>query len=70
MASLGENFGLPGCRTLEEAIVWPHIGKAQIVFTEKDRPVGWSFSGGDGVTHWQIHPNFREMFEDSFQIKL
>lgn len=55
----GENLGLPGCKSLEEAIVWPHIGNAQLLFTEKNRPVGWSFTGPDGVTHWQIHPKYR-----------
>lgn len=58
MAAQGETFGLPGCKTLEEAIVWPNIGNAQLLFTEKDRPVGWSFTGADGVTHWQIHPRY------------
>lgn len=62
LTDLGEKFGLPGCATLEEAIVWPHIGNAQIVFTQKDRPVGWSFTGADGITHWQIHPKYREVF--------
>ncbi|MBR4863304.1 MAG: hypothetical protein IKU07_01905 [Oscillospiraceae bacterium] len=70
MSARGETFGLPGCKTLEESIVWPHIGDAQIVFTEKDRPVGWSFTGADGITHWQIHPDFKEQFEDSFSVKL
>ena len=62
MAALGEPFGLPGCKTLEEAIVWPHIGNAQLVFTERDRPVGWSFTGADGVTRWQLHPRYLEQF--------
>lgn len=64
LASMGETFGLPGCKTLEEAIVWPHIGNAQILFTEKNRPVGWSFTGIDGVTHWQIHPRYRKDFNE------
>ena len=59
LSAEGETFGLPGCKSLEEAIVWPHIGNAQLVFTEKDRPVGWSFTGSDGITHWQLHPKYR-----------
>lgn len=59
LAAEGESFGLPGCKSLEEAIVWPHIGDAQLLFTEKNRPVGWSFTGPDGVTHWQLHPRYR-----------
>lgn len=65
LAAEGESFGLPGCKTLEEAIVWPHIGTAQLLFTEKDRPVGWSFTGPDGITHWQIHPRYREQFSET-----
>lgn len=63
LASEGEMLGLPGCKSLEEVIVWPHIGKAQLLFTEKDRPVGWSFTGNDGITHWQIHPKYRDQFK-------
>lgn len=59
----GEALGLPGCASLEEAIVWPWIGNAQLLFTEKNRPVGWSFTGADGVTHWQIHPKYRKEFD-------
>ena len=70
MSSMGETFGLPGCNTLEEAIVWPQIGNAQIVFTEKDRPVGWSFTGSDGITRWQLHPGFKRQFEDEFNVLL
>lgn len=60
----GETLGLPGCNCVEETIVWPHIGKAQLLFTEKDRPVGWSFTGNDGITRWQIHPKFRKQFSE------
>ena len=63
LAAKGEAFGLPGCKTLEEAIVWPHIGEAQLLFSGNDRPVGWSFSGKDGITHWQIHPKYRDQFD-------
>jgi len=63
LTDLGQKFGLPGCATIEEAFVWPGRGSAQILFTEKNRPVGWSFTGADGVTHWQIHPKYREDFE-------
>ena len=62
LAAEGESLGLPGCRSLEESIVWPHIGTSQLLFTEKDRPVGWSFTGTDGITHWQIHPKYRSQF--------
>jgi GNAT superfamily N-acetyltransferase len=62
LAAEGETLGLPGCNSLEEAIVWPQIGQAQLVFTEKDRPVGWSFTGADGITHWQLHPKYRGQF--------
>ncbi len=64
LVSDGESFGLPGCNSVEETIVWPHIGDAQILFTDKNRAVGWSFTGVDGVTYWQIHPKFRNMFND------
>lgn len=67
LASEGKSFGLPGCKTLEEAIVWPHIGKASIVFTEKNQPVGWSFSSSDGSTHWQIHPKYQKLFEETME---
>lgn len=63
LAQAGESLGLPGCKSLEEAIVWPHIGSAQLLFTEKDRPVGWSFTGADGITHWQVHPKYRSQFK-------
>lgn len=62
LAAQGESFGLPGCKSLEESIVWPHIGNAQLLFTEEDRVVGWSFTGTDGQTHWQIHPKYRPQF--------
>lgn len=67
LAAEGEVLGLPSCKTLEEAIVWPHIGTAQLLVTEKDRPVGWSFTGPDGVTHWQIHPKYRILFEQTYK---
>lgn len=63
LSAHGEAFGLPGCKSLEEAIVWPHIGQASLVFTKKNRPVGWGFTGRDGKTHWQLHPVYRSQFE-------
>jgi len=60
----GEKLGLPGCSFVEETVVWPHIGTAELVFTDKNRPVGWSFTGNDGITHWQIHPKYRKQFSE------
>lgn len=67
LAAQGEAFGLPGCGSLEETIVWPHIGKGHLVFTEKDHAVGWGFTGTDGQTHWQLHPAYRKLFEITYQ---
>lgn len=67
LAATGEAFGIPGCKTLEEAIVWPHIGDAQLLFTEKNRPVGWSFTPVGGQTQWQIHPKYRKLFAETFE---
>lgn len=65
LAAEGESFGLPGCKTLEEVLVWPHIGTAHLLFTEKNRPIGWSFTAPGGETHWQIHPKYRKLFEET-----
>lgn len=65
LAAEGERFGFPGCASLEETVVWPHIGQAGLLFTEKDRPVGWSFTPVGGETRWQIHPKFRTQFAQS-----
>lgn len=62
MAAAGEHFGLPGCGTLEESIVWPEKGSAEILFTEKNRPVGWSYTPAGGEKQWQIHPKYRKLF--------
>lgn len=63
LTDLGIKFGLPGCATLEETIVWPERGAGQILFTEKNRPVGWSYTPTGGETVWQIHPKFQAQFE-------
>jgi len=59
------SFGLPGAKSLEEALVWPQIGTAEILFQENDRAVGWSFTPPGGEKRWQIHPNYREIFLDT-----
>jgi GNAT superfamily N-acetyltransferase len=63
LTDLGIKFGLPGCASLEETIVWPEKGTGQTLFTEKNRPVGWSFTPTGGETVWQIHPKFQAQFE-------
>lgn len=64
LAACGEGFGLPGCNSLEETIVWPERGSASLLFTEKNRPVGWSFTPVGGQTQWQIHPKYRKQFKE------
>lgn len=62
---MNEPFGLPGCGSLEEALIWPGKGSADILLTEKNRPVGWSFTPAGGEKTWQIHPAYRKQFAES-----
>lgn len=64
LAAAQKPFGLPGCKSLEEAFVWPERGHAELLFAG-DRPVGWSYTPANGQKQWQIHPAFQKQFTEA-----
>lgn len=63
MDAEGEPFGFAAAPSLEAVLVKPELGKAELLFTEKNRPVGWAFTPPGGEKLWQIHPAYREQWE-------
>lgn len=64
MDMVGEPFGFAEAPSLEAVLMKPELGKAELLFTEKNRPVGWAFTPSGGEKTWQIHPSFRKQFEE------
>jgi len=64
LEAAGEDFGLPGAPSLEAVLMKPELGTAELLMTEKDRPVGWAFTPPGGVRQWQIHPAFCKQFKE------
>lgn len=59
LEAAGETFGFPEAPSLEAVLMNPKLGTAELLMTEKDRPVGWAFTPPGGVRKWQVHPRFR-----------
>ena len=63
MDAVGVPFGFENAPTLEAVLMKPELGEAELLFTQENRPVGWSFTPQGGEKQWQIHPAYREQWE-------
>lgn len=63
MDGMGKTFGFENAPTLEAVLMKPELGEAELLFTDKNRPVGWSFTPPGGAKQWQIHPAYRGQWE-------
>lgn len=63
MDAVKEPFGFETAPTLEAVLMKPELGKAELLFTGKNRPVGWSFTPPGGPKQWQIHPAYRGQWQ-------
>ncbi len=58
LTDLGIPFGLPGVANLEDALLNPGKGQAELFFAENGHCVGWAFTPAGGVRAVQLHPFF------------
>lgn len=59
LRDLNQLFGLPGVSNLEDALLNPAKGKAEVIFTDNGHCVGWTFAPTGGTKCIQLHPVYK-----------